>query len=255
MLSFYVSLTFVTSLAVNSWQSSLFFESVEDLYGRVFRTLRPTLPMPRIEVRFQRFTSVSSRIRFAEGVLRVQISDVLAEAPAPVQESLAYILLSKLFRQQVPEKMRNHYRQYLRRPEVERAIDATRRERGSKRLADAEGAHRNLERVFDEVNAEYFGGSIPRPTLAWSRTPSRTILGHYDAAHHTIVLSKWLDRETVPDFVVEYVMFHEMLHIKHPVETCQGPTAKRRVHPRAFREEEKRFKRFAEIRAALRALR
>jgi hypothetical protein len=138
---------------------------------------------------------------------------------------------------------------------MEAAIDRTRRERGSKRLADPAGSHHNLERLFDQVNEEYFGGEIARPQLAWSRTASRTILGHYDAAHHTIVLSKRLDREVVPDFVVEYVMFHEMLHIKHPVEICKGPTAKRKVHPRAFREEEKRFKRFSEIKLALKGLR
>ncbi|GAB4417649.1 MAG: SprT-like domain-containing protein [Bryobacter sp.] len=237
-----------------SLQSSLFFESVEEIYARVFRTLRPQLGLPEIEVRFRRFTSASSRVRFRQGKLSVGISDLLEKAPAPVQEALAFILLSKLFRQNVPARAMNQYRQYLRRPDMQATIDATRRERGTKRFSGPAGSYYNLETLFDEVNSKYFANSLPRPTLSWSTTASRTILGQYDSAHHTIVLSRVLDQPGVPAFVVEYVMFHEMLHIKHPTETCAGPTAKRRVHTRAFREEEKTFPRFAEIKEALRRL-
>lgn len=235
-------------------QSALFFESVDQIYERVFRTLRPSLPPPAIDLRFQKFTSATSRIRFSEGVLRVRITDLLESAPSPVQESLAYILLSKLFRQRVPPKMLNHYRMYLRRPEIQETIHSTRRERGSKRVDEAEGSHFDLEKIFAETNDKYFGGSISKPQIGWSRTASRTILGHYDSAHHAIVLSKLLDRASVPAWVVEYVMFHEMLHIKHPTEVCAGATGRRRVHSKAFREEEKTYPRFQEVREALRKL-
>jgi hypothetical protein len=235
-------------------QSALFFESVEQIYARVFRVLRPSLPEPAIDFRFQKFTSATSRIRFREGVLRVRVSDLLQSAPSPVQESLAYILLSKLFRQRVPERMLNQYRMYLRRPEMQETIHATRRERGAKRVDRAEGSHFDLERVFAETNDKFFGGTIPKPQLGWSRTPSRSILGHYDAAHHAIVLSKLLDRPNVPAWVVEYVMFHEILHIKHPTGVCAGATGRRLVHSRTFRAEEKTYPRFAEVKEALRKL-
>jgi hypothetical protein len=235
-------------------QSALFFETVEQIYERVFRTLRPSLPLPRIDLRYQKFTSASSRIRFSDGTLRVRISDLLESAPAPVQESLAYILLSKLFRQRVPDRMLNQYRMYLRRPEMQATIDSTRRTRGTKRVEAAEGSHFDLEAIFAETNCKYFADSIPKPRLGWTRTASRTILGHYDAGHHAIVLSKLLDRASVPAWLVEYVMFHEMLHIKHPTEICSGPTGRRRVHSQAFRAEEKTFPRFAEVKEALRRL-
>jgi hypothetical protein len=238
----------------SSLQSTLFFESVEEIYGRVFRALRPNLPLPEIEVRFRPFTTASSRIRFRNGELKVGISDLLEKAPAPVQEALAYVLLSKLFRQNVPVRAMNQYRQYLRRPEMQATIDATRRERGTKRFIGTSGNVHNLDQLFDEVNQKYFGGSIPRPRLSWSPTASRTILGHYDSAHHAIVLSRVLDHPEVPAWLVEYVMFHEVLHIKHPTENAKGPQARRRVHTRAFREEEKTFPRFPEVKEALRRL-
>ncbi len=234
------------------FQSALFFESVEEIYGRVFRDLRPSLSLPKIEVRFCRFTSATSRIRYAGGVLGVQISDLLESAPSPVQESLAYILLSKLFRQRVPAPMMSQYRLYLRRPDMQNRIDSVRKERGAKRLMSSSGSHYDLETLFDRVNAQYFGGSIPRPRLGWSKMRSRTILGHYDPAHHAIVLSSILDQSSVPEFLVEYVLFHEALHIKHPTD---GSGARRRIHTSAFRAEEKTFPRYAEVRQAMKSLR
>ena len=79
---------------------------------------------------------------------------------------------------------------------------------------------------------------MARPSLGWSRRPSRTTLGHYDPSHNAIVISRLLDRAEVPRLAVEYVLFHEMLHLKHPVE--HGGT-RRRVHTKDFREHEKQF--------------
>jgi predicted metallopeptidase len=51
--------------------------------------------------------------------------------------------------------------------------------------------------------------------------------------------------------MVEYIMYHEMLHVKHPVEV-RG--ARRSIHTAAFRAEEKLFEGRAEARKALRSL-
>ena len=229
-------------------QSAILFESIEELYGRVFRDLRPTLALPGISVRFHRFTNLTSNIRLIQGQLRVKISDLLESAPAPVQESLAYILLSKLFRQQPPKAMIEIYRLYLSRQEVRGRLDTVRQERGKKLLAPAAGHHFDLDDLFAQINENYFSGSIKKPKLGWSMQRSRTILGHYDASHHAIAISRILDQVAIPLFVVEYVLYHEILHIKHPVEH-KGP--KRRIHTYSFKQEEKLFARFDEAKAYL----
>jgi len=211
--------------------------------------LRPTLAAPGITVRFHQFTNLTSNIRLIQGQLLVKISDLLESAPAQVQESLAYILLSKLFRQQPPRQMLEIYRLYLSRQEVRGKLHAVRQERGRKMLADPAGHHFNLDAMFQAINARYFANSIAKPKLGWSMQQSRTILGHYDASHHAIAISRRLDRADMPDHVVEYVLYHEILHIKHPVEH-QGAT--RRIHTRSFKQEEKLFEEYAEAKAFLR---
>ena len=221
---------------------------VDEIYARVFGDLRPSLAPPEISVRFYRFTSLTSNIRFAQGRLQVKISDLLVDAPEAVQEALAFILLSKLFRQQAPKAMVSKYRLHLAESDLATRLHAVRQERGSKRLEDPTGEYFDLDKVFNAVNAKYFGGLIVKPRLGWSQQRSRTILGHYDASHHAIAISRLLDQKQIPGYLVDYVMYHEMLHIKHPVEHVGG---RRKVHTRPFQAEEKLFIEFSEARALL----
>lgn len=229
-------------------QSAILFETIEEIYGRVFKDLRPSLSTPGITVKFHRFTNLTSNIRLVQGELLVKISDLLEEAPSHVQESLAYILLSKLFRQRPPKQMMEVYRLYLSRQEVRGKLNTVRQERGRKLLAHAAGHHFDLDAMFASINEQYFAASIAKPQLGWSLQQSRTILGHYDASHHAIAISRRLDRPDIPHFVIEYVLYHEMLHIKHPVEH-KGAT--RRIHTRSFKQEEKLYARYAEAKAFL----
>ena len=218
--------------------SAILFESAGQMYARVFSQLAPARTRPVVDVQFRRFTGPRSGIRLRDGRLTVRISDLLEDAPAPVLEALAYMLVGKLLRQRVPADYSHRYRRYLNRRDLQKAAQTVRRERGRKVLRDPRGAFHDLEALFEELNRRFFHGLMSRPTLGWSARPSRTTLGHYDPSHHAIVLSCWLDREPVPRLAVEYVLFHEMLHLVHPVEHSG---ARRRVHTKAFREAEKQF--------------
>jgi len=105
--------------------------------------------------------------------------------------------------------------------------------------------------IFEELNLKYFFGLMARPALGWSKQASRTMLGHYDPPHNAIVISRILDRPGTPRLAVEYVMYHEMLHLRHPAEH-EG--ARRCVHTRAFKDAEKEFERLKEAKALLRKL-
>jgi hypothetical protein len=209
------------------------------------------LAEPEVAVRHYKFTNLTSNIRLANGRLEVKISDLLQDAPAPVQEGLAYILLSKLFRQRPPKGMVERYRRYVSRQEVRSRLETFRAERGRKVLDDPKGEHHDLESIFWKVNERYFGNMMAKPRIGWSRQRSRSILGHYDSSHYAVAVSRLLDHREVPEFVVEYVVYHELLHIKHPVVHGAGS---RQIHTKPFREEEKRFARFAEAKEFLKGL-
>lgn len=229
-------------------ESAIFFETPEQLYDRVFRTVRPRTAVPAITVEFCAFANANSFIRLEGGAIEVRISDVLRDAPAPVMEALAFILISKLYRKPVPRSCTHRYRLYLNRRDVRHEMQRVKRERGRKQIAGPKGRCYDLVELFEELNIRFFGGMMARPDLGWSLRPSRTTLGHYDPSHHAIVLSCALDRPEVPRIAVEYVMFHEMLHLRHPVDH-RG--ARRCVHTPEFKAAEKEFPALKEAREAL----
>lgn len=222
-----------------------------EIYRRVFRRLRPRTPLPEIRVEFRRYANANAQIRLDNGVLLVKLADTLGGAPEDVLEALAEILLSKLFRRPVPPASNDRYRRYLNRRDVRRSLDLVRQIRGRKQVEHPQGHLYNLEQMFEELNFRYFFGLMARPRLGWSPNASRTLLGHYDPSHNAIVLSRILDRPDTPRLAVEYVLYHEMLHLVHPAEH-RG--ARRCVHTRAFKEAEKQFEHLKEAKALLKKM-
>jgi len=225
--------------------------SSEQIFARVFERMRPRTPVPRIRVAFKRYANANAQVSLKESVLEVRMADTLGGAPDSVIEALAEILLSKLFRRPVPASSNDRYRRYLNRRDVRSSLDLVRQIRGRKRLLDAKGGNYDLVEMFEDLNFRYFYGLMARPVLGWSPHASRTLLGHYDSSHNAIVLSRILDRAATPKLAVEYVLFHEMLHLRHPVE---HNGARRCVHTRAFKEAEKQFEHLRAAKAFLRNL-
>jgi predicted metal-dependent hydrolase len=77
------------------------------------------------------------------------------------------------------------------------------------------------------------------------------MLGHYDPSHNAIILSRIFDNPELPRLGLEYVMFHEMLHLRHAPEHGY---AKRRVHTKSFREAERGYPLLAEARLLLKKI-
>jgi len=210
------------------------------VFADAFRQLdRRTVPP--IEVRFYPYVGLHHTIRIRSGRVYVRLSDLFRAAPPEVIRALAYILVARLISKKAPPAHQRVYRSYALSPQVLRASEIARKERGRKHLTSAYGKVYDLEKMFARLNRRYFADEIEKPTLTWSRRRARSILGHHDAAHNTITISKTLDSSNVPEWFVEYILFHEMLHIIHPSQLING---RRHYHTRAFRADEQRFRRY-----------
>jgi hypothetical protein len=116
---------------------------------------------------------------------------------------------------------------------------------------DGAGVCYDLSVSFDRVNADYFGGAMARPRLVWSRSVTGRKFGHYDPATDTVMISASLDASNVPAYVVDFVVYHELLHKTHETK-WQGDRAQ--VHTPTFRHDERAFQRYAESEAFLKKL-
>jgi hypothetical protein len=202
-------------------------------------------------VRFRRFTSLNTTIRLREGQLFVSLSDLLEGAPEAVIHAIAHILLAKLYRKPIDPRQNLRYKRFASSAAVTRQTELIRHARGTKHYFGPEGHFYNLEDVFDSLNTRFFGGLLGRPDLTWSEHTSKRSLGHYDAAHNTIVVSRVFDRPSSPRYAIEYLLYHEMLHLTHPVR-MHG--LRRCVHSREFKADEARFPQMNEAMAFIKRL-
>jgi len=221
------------------------------IFHEGYRELRPRAPMPPIHVRFRRFTSLNTTIRLREGQIFVSLSDLLEGAPEPIIRAIAHILLAKLYRKPIQPVHNARYKRFASSSAVSRQTELIRGTRGTKRYFGPEGRYYHLEEVFDSLNMRFFGGLMGRPELTWSEHLAKRSLGHYDAAHNTIVVSRVFDRPSSPRCAIEYLLYHEMLHLKHPVR-MRG--LRRCVHSREFKAEEQQFPQLEEALAFIKRL-
>jgi len=226
-------------------------ESLQKLLERTYRELRPRAPLPEFQLSFYPFANINCTIRLREGVLKIRLSDLLEGAPEAVLHSILHILIAKIYRKPIDATLAARYRRYVGGQDLTRKAHLVRQMRGRKNLASAAGRVYNLEEIFEELNLRFFHGLMARPRIAWSAGKARNMLGHYDPAHNAIVVSRVFDHPNVPRYAVEYIVYHEMLHLRHPVK-LRG--SRRLVHPAEFKAEEKLFPQLAEARAFLKRL-
>jgi predicted metal-dependent hydrolase len=216
-----------------------------------FRDLRPEASPPPISIEFFPFANLNNTIRLRQGELLVRLSDLLEGAPVSVLRAIAHILLAKMYRRPVDRAEAARYRRYVHSHEIRSKAHLVRQVRGRKRIASAKGRVYDLDAIFEDLNLRFFGGMQARPRMSWSRSRARNLLGHYDPAHNAIVVSRIFDHPAVPRYAVEYIIYHEMLHLRHPVK-LNG--SRRCVHTPEFHAEEKLFPQLEAARRFIRHL-
>jgi predicted metal-dependent hydrolase len=226
-------------------------EGLLEIFQESHCELRPSAPIPELRIEFFAFANVNNTIRLRQGKLLVRLSDLLEGAPQAVLRAIAHILLAKMYRHPIDRVQAARYRKYLASHEIVRKTHLVRQMRGRKQLHSARGHFYDLDAVFEKLNTRFFYGLLARPRMSWSRTRTRRILGHYDPAHNAIVISRVFDQSAVPGYAVEYIVYHEMLHLKHPVR-LRG--SRRCVHSAEFQAEEKLFPQLAEANEFLKRL-
>lgn len=111
----------------------------------------------------------------------------------------------------------------------------------------AEGKFHDLSRIYQSVNAEYFGGRLDCDITWGKRTAKRAVrkqtLGCYmyprNGARGLIRINPVLDSGNTPVFYVSFVVYHELLHADIGEIKQNG---RRIVHGAEFKRREKLFK-------------
>jgi len=178
------------------------------------------------------YKSIKNTARVKKGILYIRVSDKLREAPNEVKEALAYVLLSKIKGIRSPPRYKRAYNDYIHKIIINEPLDKT------NGIHEPIGNYFDLDQIFSSINNIFFSNEIPKPSLRWSKRRAYRIFGRYDRSKNEIVISSLLDEKKTPKFVVEYIMYHEMLHIKFGFTYKRG---RRKIHTGQFKKEEEKF--------------
>jgi len=119
----------------------------------------------------------------------------------------------------------------------------------------SDGQYHDLKVVLERVSKAYFDGKVD-VQIGWARRPARKgrknaktvsrALATYNYSDRTIRVSPILDAIDVPEYVIDWIVYHELLHHVLPVEESHG---KHRYHTRRFRTLERAFIHYREAKA------
>ena len=180
-----------------------------------------------------RSSMLSARGNAATGY-QVRLHQIFCQAPEGVWRALvAYLRHADATASQT-------IRAYIRQQQPLLAILQPPRQRPS--LLQPQGRYFDLEAIYHEINQSYFVNRV-QAHITWSRRPlqrQRTSIrfGSYQERDRLIRIHRLLDQSFVPRYVVENVVFHEMLHQLIPRQYMNGRWY---VHSPEFRRQERRF--------------
>ena len=120
-------------------------------------------------------------------------------------------------------------------PRYKELLDLFRNIRVSREpVNNTRGRFYDLEEVFRTCNQRNFGGRMPRPRgLTWSQRVNHSTMGTYNLNEDTVTVNRGLDRRDVPAYVVDFIMYHELLHKLLGVKTVGS---RRHAHTPEFRK-------------------
>jgi hypothetical protein len=218
----------VTGSATQISQVKQIFENVFfELKARSFKFIN----VRSVHVEFYPYVSLKHTLRLNGKEATIRLSALAQGEDETFFVALANILWAKIFGMKAKESYRNLYRQ--REKEIAKACPPSSR----KIFLPPQGVNHDLKNILNCLNEKYFQSNFDL-AIGWSKRLSVVRLGHYDHSSRLIVLSRILDHVDVPDFVVESVVYHEMLHHQFPVENQNGRTV---IHSSAFKKADRAF--------------
>ncbi|HOL35546.1 MAG TPA: SprT-like domain-containing protein [bacterium] len=114
------------------------------------------------------------------------------------------------------------------------------------------GKFYNLKQIFDKINAQFFDRRLSSVNITFGKRYNgkrhrSIVFGNYCPEINLIRINRVLDSDSVPEFFVEYIVFHEMLHaylyLSDFKTTCHTKTFKNMEKKYPYLEQAEQWKR------------
>lgn len=198
---------------------------------------------PRVQVEFYASRYLYRGKTSPSGV-QILIHEAFIGAPDEILEDVVFLAMEGR-----DKKRLEAVRQYTRKPEFRKTFALL--DVHTRKIRGPQGKFIHLHEVFQRINRQYFENQLDEPRLDWSSRKSRRRFGFYLEDTDTIVINPVLDSLEIPGYVIDFVMYHELLHKKMGIIHKNG---RRRSHTALFRAAEKDFRDYEKAQNMLRQI-
>lgn len=198
------------------------------LLEQAFTELFPEKNLSDYELKLKyhnKFKPYNANVKYFGKKIQFNLSKKWKTVSKEIQIGLIQELLLKIFKEKKKTTNIDLYNIFMRNIHI--AIPKTK-------------THPLLEESFNRVNEKYFFGLIEKPNLVWGNISLRK-LGSYEYGSDTITISKIFQNNKE---LLDYIMYHEVLHKKHKFEDKNG---RNYHHTKKFRKDEKEFENSKEM--------
>jgi len=187
----------------------------------------------KVEAEFVAFKEFKVRWQRSYKWADFKVSDYLADAPPDVIEGLCNSLFSKITGDE--EGYSDAMCAWITAPEFAENKQSVYLKRSRNLTRSSEGEFKSLEKSYERLILSGLIERDPAVHLTWTKESNVRKIGHCSVLMKVVSISSVLDTDMIPDFVLDFCMYHELCHLKIGFD----PTAKR--HGSEFAELEAKY--------------
>jgi hypothetical protein len=193
----------------------------EENLRNIFRETGKEYGYDRVEAEFVAYKEFKVRWQRSYRWAEFKVSDYLADAPETVIRGLAKSLFSRIMGEDggYSKEMCD----WITAPEFADYKQPVYLRRSRNLTRSPEGEHRNLEGSYSRLEKLGLVTKDPKAHISWTKESNIRKIGHCSVLMKTVSISNVLDSDAIPEFVLDYCLYHELCHLIIGFD----PTAKR----------------------------
>lgn len=198
----------------------------------------------KLDLKINNNRSTMLSVRWGGDCTRVSLHHIFLEAPPHVMKDVATYISGK--KKIIAPSVKAFIEEKLSKMDCSNLLDL-------KKLSH-EGEFYNLQEIYDRVNKYYFHNEL-KLHITWfgrhgQKNRSRVTFGLFYQHLKLIKIHRLLDSTLFPPFVIDYVVYHEMLHHLYPAYVDEKGI--HHIHSKEFKQREAKFENFDLVRKWIR---
>jgi len=175
----------------------------------------------------------------------IQVTDYMRGADQAMLDEFAECMCRRILTKRSKELYTQKMRDWLQSPEFVAMNRQTYLKRSRNIAYTESGANYDLKESLERLVSESMVPEISNKYITWTKKPNSQRMGYCSVIMRVVAISSALDNEKVPEFVSDYVLYHELLHLN------DGLKAMGSHHDSAFRARERAYPKWREAEAIL----